>query len=197
MFHYLDLINPDAYSFFSNDILEVNGSSTSGNCSNAVESGTRTFCQAVTSSILFDGFIPILNFSSDTWASQLFIFNSTTDLIIQWDSDVIISKVEVVIFNCPKWRIAAQDIRFLSPKGDDYVASIDITDSSCDSLVTVCLPMQSVLSSFALLQFSLWPESQWISIAEVKFFTLSNCSQTLPSKYVIIAEGCSTALTAY
>ena len=186
-FSILDIVLPDVYSFFFNDVHEVNGSSPTGNCSNTQRSGIRTICEAVNSSVLFDGFIPTLNFSSDTWASQLFVLNNTTDLITEWDSDTTLSRIEVVMFNCPKWGIAAQSISFFALKGHGIVGSIDLTNSttSCDFLVTVCFQVQKMHYSFGVLQFSLLSNSQRMSIAEVRFYSDSDCSQdfqSMPSK---------------
>ncbi len=167
--------SPDVFRFFLDDVLEVNGSTPTKRCLDTQQIGTMAICEAVSSSVLFDGFIPTLNFSNNMWASELVALNGSTDLLVEWYSYTTLSSIEVVMFNCPEWGIGAQSIRLLVPKGHDIVASINATSTSCDSLVTVCIPVEpNIQYSIGLLQFSLSPNFQWTLLAEVRFRTNSD-----------------------
>lgn len=79
--------------------------------------------------------------------------------------------VEVVIFNCPQWGVSAEAISVLgglnyppSSTSPDFVTinTINITTlTSCDSLVRVCVPVESFIQIIGL-QFSLPPDSDWV-----------------------------------
>ena len=160
----------------------MNGSSPIGHCSNH-RSGSIPVCEAATSSVLFDGFLPILNFNTSTWASQLVVLSSSADLIVGFLTDTVLSKVEVVMFNCPKWGIAVQSITFSVPGGNGLAASTTAANiTSCDDLVTVSLQVPSMQYSHIQLNFDLLTDSQSVSIAEVRFYKDGACLQDAPTK---------------
>ena len=77
----------------------------------------------------------------------------------------------VALFNCPEWGIATSRITIHTSQLD-YSRSkvIDLTLTSCDSLVRVCLHIdpKHVLGT---LKFNPRPGSNWIHLAEVTFYT--------------------------
>ena len=91
--------------------------SSTGRCSNFILSTTRLTCTPPTSSFLFDGNVPIrIGLDGDIWASQLLTINTTANTAeITFDltdtSDYTgVGRVEVVMFNCPEWRISVRAI---------------------------------------------------------------------------------------
>ena len=97
--------------------MEVNGSSSTGRCSSIIHSTTRQTCITPTSSVLFDGNVSTLTgLDGDMWASQLLIINTTANTAeITFDFTRTpdytgVERVEVVMFNCPKWGISVRAI---------------------------------------------------------------------------------------
>lgn len=183
-----------AYSFPTGDVVSVNGSSRTGQCSSTLSQQGMSQCVSpyVTSSVLFNGYFPaVLSFNSSDWASQLLILQpfpkQQSELLIDWSTSitrtrtaVILSKVEVVMFNCPDWGIAVESITFSVPAAG-IVATIETTNpTSCDSLVTFCFPVPSISYVFTQLNFNLLSNSHTISIAEVRFFSNGNCTFSHP-----------------
>ena len=79
-------------------------------------------CDAPTSSVLFDGNVPTLTgLDGDMWASQLLtlqLLPSTSESRREFIFDFTrtspsfrVERVELVMFNCPEWGIAVQNIR--------------------------------------------------------------------------------------
>ena len=172
-------VYPEHYTFLTGT--SVNGSSPTGNCSNVSMDGTMTTCLQPTSSVLFDGHVPtLIGVDGDMWASQLLTINTTQSLttVIFDFTDTPgydrIEQVEVVMFNCPWWRIASTYIDLLGATTRDqsfyvlYRVSVSSL-TSCDSLVRVCL---STIVSRPLigLQFILDKNSDWVHLAEVTFY---------------------------
>lgn len=134
-------------------------------------------------SVLFDKVIPTLsNFSSNFWANQLLILkpfaSSHAEISFEWfNGGVDLARIEIVLFNCPEWGVAAQRIQFIIPGEPVEFSSITTADiTSCDSLVSLCLPLIPVIQfSQARLQFALFPSTQYVSIAEVRLFSDGDC----------------------
>ncbi len=136
------------------------------------------------------------------WASELFMLRtrSTTDLYVGWYTDTLLSRIEVVMFNCPERGIAAQSIRFFIP-GEIGVDAF-INETSCDSLVTTTLLVPNNINySLATLQLVHMPDSQTVAIAEVRFYASGMCLQDQPSSptttsrtYSIVLEWWGTIL---
>ena len=60
--------------------MAVNGSNSTGRCSNIIRSTTRQTCTTPTSSVLFDGNVPTLTgLDGDMWASRLLTINTTAN----------------------------------------------------------------------------------------------------------------------
>ena len=174
-----------------NDMLvrPVNGSSPTGHCADPWKASHVVICRNPNSSVLFDGNIPTLTgLDGDMWASQLLTLNTSVLLSVKevyedmrthiefgFDlKDVKLLRLEVVLFNCPDWGIATSTITFHSTNAyhPDYIRFKDIDPSltSCDSLVRVCLPIQSD-NDGVLLRFESPPGSNWAHLAEVTFYT--------------------------
>ena len=165
-------MRPDFYVHLNEEIQSVNGSSAVGLCGVPfATSDTRTACYDI-SSVLFDEYVPIL-LSGDRWASLLLTIHPTTstthEIIFNFNDDVLYQhayEVEVVMFNCPQWGVSAKAISVL----EDYeiMNTVNITLTSCDSLVRVCVPIETSTRVIGL-QFSLPPDSDWVHVAEVAF----------------------------
>ena len=130
--------------------MAVNGSSSTGRCSSFNHSITRPICTTPTSSVLFDGNVPTLTgLDGDMWASRLLTINTTANTDeITFDFTTTpnytgVKRVEVVMFNCPEWRISVRLIQLFSSTftsgNRNFVTSISPTTTSCDSLVRVCI----------------------------------------------------------
>ena len=174
--------------------MAVNGSSSTGRCSNFISSATRQICFIPTSSVLFDGNVPTLTgLDGDMWASQLLTINTSANTAnITFDftdtPDYTGSeRVEVVMFNCPEWGISVRIIHLFvatSTSGSrSFVTSISPTTTSCDSLVRVCI--SNIVSStrpVITLAFNLPSTSNWVHLAEVTFYASGS---TCPSDTII------------
>ena len=162
--------------------MAVNGSSSTGRCSNFICSSSRQNCLTPNSSVLFDGNIPTLTgLDGDMWASQLLTINTTANTAeITFDfTDTPdytgVGRVEVVMFNCPEWGISVRLIQLFSASSisgsRSFVTSISPITTSCDSLVRVCLShtVSSIRQVFTLV-FTPLSTSNWVHLAEVTFY---------------------------
>ena len=178
-------------NFISPNGVAVNGSSPLGLCLSFVNSSPTTFtCNDPAFSVLFDGNIPTLTgLDGDTWASQLLTLPETgaapSRTAITFDFTATqdytgLRRVEVVMFNCPRWGIAVQNIEFRGAAGVDILGSNPTaTTVSCDSLVRVCIevPERSVrLRVFTLDFIIVLAAHDWVHLAEVTFFDSGNRS---------------------
>ena len=162
--------------------MEVNGSSSTGRCSNFIPSITRQTCITPTSSVLFDGNIPKLTgLDGDMWANQLLTINTTANTAnITFDftdtQDYTgMERIEVVMFNCPEWGISVRTISLFSATSisgsKTFVTSIFPTTTSCDSLVRVCISYTvSSIRPVLTLVFNLPSTSNWVHLNEVTFY---------------------------
>ena len=157
--------------------MAVNGSNSTGRCSNFIPSIT---CTTPTSSVLFDGNVPTLTgLDGDMWASRLLTINATanTAKVIFDFTDTPdytrVERVEVVMFNCPEWGISVTTIQLF---GDISISenripgsTINPTTTTCDSLVIVCIS-EIVSLPVIILVFNLSSTSNWVHLAEVTFY---------------------------
>ena len=161
--------------------MAVNGSSSTGRCSNIIPSITRKTCYITTSSVLFDGNVPTLTgLNGDMWASHLLTINLTNTANITFDFTNIlhytgVERVEVVMFNCPEWGISVRTIQLLSATSisgsTTFETSIFPTTTSCDFLVRVCISYTvSSTRPVLTLVFTSPSTSNWVHIAEVTFY---------------------------
>ena len=155
----------------------MNGSSATGNCANFSNntSGTLT-CADPTFSVLFDdprGMPILFGLDGDMWVSQLLTIQTTASIVdITFDFRDTpgfsrVERVEMVMFNCPQWGIGVQTIQVL-----EHGRSFAITNpgnTSCDSLVRVCLPTKTTVPVFTLRFIN----SEWVYLAEVTFIGAS------------------------
>ena len=161
-------------------IKSVNGSSASSICLNPVVITTKKIsvglCTNTTSSVLFDGNIPTLTgLDGDDWASQLLTIEKTSSANLTQDDlllevEISISRIEVVLFNCPQWGVATHTVivneinnsvpKILSNK------SISTTLTSCTSLVKVCVIAETELPLVSM-RFLPFLGSTWVHLAEV------------------------------
>ena len=107
---------PTSYSFSASDVVSVNGSSVTGQCSTFTDSGGRTICNDPTSSVLFDRIPTLTGLENSSWASQLLALRPLVDGITKVTFDFIdlpvrVDGVEVVMFNCPQWGIGVQPLQ--------------------------------------------------------------------------------------
>ena len=146
-----------------------------GSCSDIVNSGGGIVtCRQPTTSVLFDG-----NILRDTWAWQLFTLQRV-DSKAEVTSDFTdtpgytgVWGVEVVMFNCPEWGLAAQEVRLLEINFGVRATVLreENLPSSCSSLVRVQLCSQHVITSRMIVtQFYLDSNSNFIHIAEMSFY---------------------------
>ena len=158
--------------------MAVNGSSSTGRCSNT----TKQNCFTPTSSVLLDGNVPTLTgLNGDMWASQLLTINTTANTanitfnFTNTPDYTGVGRVEVVMFNCPEWGISVRLIQLHSAKSTsgkkNFQTSISPTITSCNSLVRVCIShtVNFIRPVFTLV-FTLPSTSNWVHLAEVTFY---------------------------
>ena len=174
---------------------KTNGSSRTGFCNRT----TTRICLEPASSVLFDGVIPTLTgLDGDNWARQLLTIRATPNAFINFDFGgyAVIDRVEIILFNCPRWGIAASNIILYVPNEissafsivtDIYLNDIIRIPSSCDSLVKVCMMCLNCNRSALGLLFHPAVGADWVHIAEVTFHHSSIVSTTCPSSHVITA----------
>ena len=173
----------------------VNGSSATGHCSSVSGNEDTSACINPTSSVLFDGVIPTLTrLNGDMWANQLFTLNGTGSTI-EIAFAITISqlvRVEVIMFNCPEWRISVQSISLRDNDGI-VIGSSDLNSiTSCDSLMRLCVPATAINPLVVTVQFDLDTGSNWVHLAEVTFY---DNSTTCPPDTLITTEMNTTTNT--
>ena len=92
--------------------------------------------------------------------------------------------MEIVVFNCEQLRISVQTI-ILSSGSGAQIAVVNLTTTSCNSLVMVCIPDFIINSSTMELSLSFMTINlvDWVQLAEVKFYVES--AGDCPSSNVI------------
>ena len=197
---------PSSYFFPKAETSSVNESSATGNCSNVTSMVTDgpLRCDTPTSSVLFDGNIPTLTgLDEDMWASQLLTVQTTNQIRREILSDftgtpgyVGVGRVELAMFNCPKWGIGVQVIG-LSTAPSLEMARLGVriftvpNITSCDSLVRICIS-QTIEQPVIGLEFTSPPGSTWTHLAEVTFYNVPTC---LPDTAPPLSAADSTAST--
>ena len=169
----------------------MNGSSDTGYCLSFHNSGFISICTDLTSSDLFDGVIPTLTgLDGDMWASQLLTLLNSTGSTIELAFAIVISqleRVELVIFNCPEWRISVQSISLRDNDGRIIGSSGGLNSiTSCNSLVRLCVPATAINPLVVTVQFDLDTDSNWVHLAEVTFY---NDNTTCPPNTFITTVG--------
>ena len=162
------------YSFPVAGMQSMNGSSSTAHCSNVFSSCNGTSrCLDPTSSVLFDGRTPTLTgLDGDMWASQLLTIHSNPAVITfnftETPGFVGVRRVEMVLFNCPKWAISVLSVQLY--KSGLLAGVINPAVTSCDSLIRVCMPDLSGPLPELQLHFDLANSNDWLHIAEVAFY---------------------------
>ena len=171
----------------------MSGSSATGHCSSISSTGVRSTCRDPISSVLFDGVIPTLTgLDGDMWASQLLTLQKRTNTeraTVLFDfTDTpgyvgLSGRLEVVMFNCLKKRISASTIRVSTSSSPSVnptlLMDVNIGITSCDSLVTVCMPITTPQPSITL-EFVIGVTSDMVYLAEVTFYAASSASTCPP-----------------
>ena len=173
-------------------IHSVNGSDiTMGCASPLVDGGGVRVCNN-SESYLVDGCSPTINTSTSNWASQLVTVRKVSDdaqlqfdhvlLTFGFNTAVSLTAIELDLFLCPEWNIDAPRIEVSASNNSDLIFSFDFetlatnhtpSNSSCDSLSTVSIPLQgdsSYLTWYILVTFpSSHEDIQWVHVGEVRF----------------------------
>jgi len=179
----------------------VNGSDPTGGCSRVAPQGR--FCVELDeggTSDLTDCVIPSLGGFQGRWAAGLFTVNrarSAQSFHIGFDfnSSVDFTKVELDLFNCPKWDIAAQTITvyeythgilsFIRPTAR-ALGHTTTNITSCTSIVRVVIPLELPQNPapFYIIDFTFdntTNNTQWVHIAEVRFLEEEDTQCPTPS----------------
>ena len=151
-----------------------------------------TYICAPNTSILFDGNVAIAGLDGDMWAERLVTFQSnrfqltlTFNFTESSTNYTGIEGVELVMFNCPEWGIAVQSIVITGATSASSCSSllgvVNPSITSCDSLVRVCIPLNTTLPVLGL-QFFPHADTNWVHLAEVTFLSVSTsvCPQPVP-----------------
>ena len=188
------LVQPTQYTYPTGGLQQpVNGSASNGGCTNSSTTSSTgvSLCRSGNSSLV-DGVVPTLPSSLvgvSNWADGLFTVNRNrgTPIEIGFDfgKSVKLTQIELDLFNCPEWSIAAPNITVYrwtlfpstlpTPRRLAIrLGSVTTLDStSCDSITTVLIPLQQTVDfMFYYLEFTFddAPSVQWVHLAEVRFF---------------------------
>ena len=186
-------------------IESVNRSDANMGCASPlVDSGGVMVCGSTcdsTTSYLLDGKSPTINTSTSDWASQLVTVkknDAITGLIpfdhvvltFGFDTAVSLTSIELDLFLCPEWNIGAP---FMIVYGDES-RDLDLripsvvflgsrfnqpSQSSCDSLSTVNIPLQndaarsSYLTVHIVVEITENNNIEWVHVGEVRFMGTS------------------------
>ncbi len=89
-----------------------------------------------------------------------------------------VQAMEIVLFNCPELGVSVDEIRTSGLGRDSFLQDTRLL-TSCDSLVSVCMPVSDITPNFVNVEFLQRPGAQWIHLAEMKFIergsTNSSC----------------------
>ena len=207
------LVHPTQHTYPTDGVKPVNGSASNGGCTN---SSTTSFtglslCRSGNSSLV-DGLVPTLPPSLvgvNDWAAGLFTVNrnggTSIELGFQFGRSVELTQIELDLFNCPEWNIAAPNISvysyslfpgMLPPRTIiTHIGSVTTLNStSCDSIITVLVALRSEDTSRYYLEFTFngAPSVQWVHLAEVRFF--NSTPPTPTSKTMSTDTGMATLL---
>ena len=149
-----------------------------------------TSCIEYCTGVLIDGVVPTLDTAERNtaneyvWAAPLLTVRGTTDSVLlgfRFQDSVLLREVQLHLFNCPVWNIAAQSIRIYNEiafpifsRVFDSIGVVTLTSElqSCDSLTRVSIPLQMALSTNSYFIEFRYPSGaviEWLHIAEVRF----------------------------
>ena len=165
----------------------MNGSSSNGGCSDVVNGSVCGNLSDGGTSNLTDCNVPYLETLQDDWAAGLFTVNrsgqSSLYIGFKLHEYFNLTKVELDLFNCPEWGIAAPSITVYTYSSFNFdrdaaknlsLGSTTDAATSCNSTVTVCIPLQLPQNPQCIyiidFTFNNTPDNiQWVHIAEVRF----------------------------
>ena len=173
-------------------IESVNGSETNMGCTSPLVDRVDVMVCNNSESYLVDGCSPAINTSTSNWASQLVTLRKfSVDaqfhldhvlLTFGFNTAVSLTAIELDLFLYPEWNIGAPSIAVIATNNTDLIFSFDFevlaqdytpSNSSCDSLSTVSIPLQgdsSYLTWYILVTFpSPHQDIDWVHVGEVRF----------------------------
>ena len=169
----------------------MNGSSFNGGCTSYNITVGSLICGGLNengTSDLVDHKVPCLGTLQDNWAAGLFTVNrsgqSSFYIGFELNGTFNVTTVELDLFNCPEWGIATPSItvynyteilNFDREVVNSTLGSTTEAATSCNSTVTVCIPLQLSHNSQSvyIIDFTFnntHDNIQWVHIAEVRFF---------------------------
>jgi hypothetical protein len=132
------------------------------------------------------------------WASQLLTLQTTVpnrkDIISDFTSVpnyVRVERIELVMFNCPEKGISVQSLTILAAQSLlEMTSELNIfivsNITSCDSLVRVCIPLNTTQPVIYLRFNPPLSGSTWVHLAEVEFHESdSMCPPTAPATTLV------------
>ena len=187
------LVQPTRHTYPTAGLQSVNGSDSNGGCTNSSTTSSTgvSLCRSG-NSYLVDGLVPSLPsplVGVNDWAAGLFTVNrnggTSIEIGFEFGMSVKLTQVELDLFNCPQWGIAAPTITVYSwisfpvmlPTPRSFATRLGsvttLDNTSCDSITTVLVPFQQTVNlMFYYLEFTFdgAPSVQWVHLAEVRFF---------------------------
>ena len=182
----------------------VNGSDVNMECTSSLTNsdGVMVCNSNYCASYLLDGNSPAIDTSTSDWASQLVTVkknDGVTGLIsfehviltFGFDTAVSLTAIELDLFLCPEWHISAPVIAMYGDESRDVVPRTiqsltflgsrynQPSQSSCDSLSTVSIPLQNDAASSSYLTVHIVVEItensniEWVHVGEVRFLGTS------------------------
>ena len=187
------LVHPTRHTYPTTGLQSVNGSASNGGCTNSITTSVTglSLCHSGNSSLV-DGVVPTLPPSLagvNDWAAGFFTANRNGGTFIEIGFEFVrsvgkLTQIELDLFNCPEWSIAAPNISvysyslfpaWLPPRTIiTHIGSVTTLNStSCDSITTVLIPLQRRVNAiiyYLEFTFDNAPSVQWVHLAEVRFF---------------------------
>ena len=142
---------------------------------------------------LVDFYSPTISTISPNWASRLVTMRKGSDAQLPFDhvlltfgfnTAVSLTSIELDLFLCSEWNIGAPIINIAASNNSNLLVSSDVetlaadyttSQSSCDSLSTVSIPLQgnSSYPTWHILVTFEYPHEdiQWVHVGEVRFLT--------------------------
>ena len=182
-------------------IVSVNGSNINMGCANPLVDREGVMVCNNSESYLVDGHSPAIDRSTSNWASQLVTVRKVSDhaqihfnhvlLTFGFNTAVSLTAIELDCFLCPEWSIGAprigvyavSNLIFSFNHERTLVADHMPSNSSCDSLSTVSIPLQGDLSYPTWHILVTFPnpheDIQWVHVGEVRF--LNGSADSYPS----------------
>ena len=168
----------------------MNGSDRLGGCRPVAarvetfnDGATRILCTFPPQLVIFDKIWPRLtNLGGMEWARGFLTLRAPSVAAMNFDLRGriydSISRIEVIMFNCPWWGIGAEAITLYIPASSHAIGGTNLvrvtpTIASCNSLVRVCIPCTRCNNTERALGLEFYTGSltSWIHLAEVMLKT--------------------------